>query len=78
MVKKKTRKGNTVSKTQRTVKLSAKAYQALSDQSEKEGKPKEVLASDIICVALTVDQGAVSHGEQYDPAGKRIFRQAPV
>ena len=59
----------------RTIKISEEAYQALSHQSEKEGKTKEEMASSIIFAALSAEQNR-STGEQYDPkTGKRIFRR---
>lgn len=60
---------------QRTIKISAKAFQAISHQSEKEGKTKEEVASAIISAALNPKQNQ-STGEQYDPeTGKRIFKR---
>ena len=63
----------------RTIKISEEAYQALSHQSEKEGKTREEMASAIISAALSAGQSAGlsnSRGEQYDPVtGKRIFRR---
>lgn len=57
----------------RTIKISEEAYQALSHQSEKEGKTKEEMASSIISAALGAE---LTRGEQYDPkTGKRIFRR---
>jgi len=59
----------------RTIKISEEAYQALSHQSEKEGKTKEEMASSIISAALGAELSN-SRGEQYDPeTGKRIFRR---
>jgi hypothetical protein len=59
----------------RTIKISEEAYQALSHQSEKEGKTKEEMATSIISAALGAEQNR-STGEQYDPkTGKRIFRR---
>jgi len=56
----------------RTIKISEEAYQTLSHQSEKEGKPMEEIATAIITAALASRLN--SHGEQYDPkTGKRIF-----
>ena len=50
----------------RTIKISEEAYQALSHQSEKEGKTKEEMASSIISAALGAELSN-SRGEQYDP-----------
>jgi len=59
----------------RTIKISEEAYQALSHQSEKEGKTKEEMASSIISAVLGAELRN-SRGEQYDPeTGKRIFRR---
>ena len=61
--------------TPRTIKISGEAYQALSHQSEKEGKTREEIATAIISAALSAELND-SHGEQYDPkTGKRIFRR---
>ena len=62
----------------RTIKISGEAYQALSHQSEKEGKTKEEIASSIISAALGAEKlsNNALQGEQYDPVtGKRIFRR---
>ena len=61
--------------TPKTIKISAKAYQALSHQSDKEGKSKEEVASAIISATLNPKQNQ-STGEQYDlETGKRIFKR---
>lgn len=69
-------KNNRVNNAQRTIKISAAAYQMLSHQSTGDKKPMEEIASAIICVALNTDQHV--NGEQYDKKGNRIFRRAPV
>ena len=58
----------------RTIKISEEAYQALSHQSEKEGKTKEEMASSIISAVLGAELSN-SRGEQYDKNGKRIFNR---
>nr|QNO53389.1 hypothetical protein OJFPBHNK_00015 [Methanosarcinales archaeon ANME-1 ERB6] len=59
----------------RTIKVSETAYQALSHQSEKEGKTKEEIASSIISAALGAELSN-SRGEQYYPkTDQRIFRR---
>ena len=57
----------------RTIKISEGAYQALSHQSEKEGKTKEEMASSIIFAALGAESNS-GIGEQWKD-GKRIYRR---
>ena len=71
-----------VNNMQRAIKVSAEAYKALNDESEKEEKPIGAIASAIILAALSADRTVTtdvtytpnSFGEQYDSkTGRRIF-----
>jgi len=68
------KKKKVVNNTQRTVKVSAEVYRALSHLSKKEKKSMGELASEMILKAIQAYRKPNrGRGEQYDTDGKRIY-----